>query len=65
MHLNLSGLILIAVGIYALLASFRVVRLSKNPEANELWLRKFGPMMKVISPLVILFGLGQLLGLFR
>ena len=65
MHLNWSSLILIAVGIYGLLGAFRVVRLSKNPEANELWLRKFGPMMKVISPITILFGLGQLFGLFK
>ena len=64
MHLNWSGLVLMAVGIYGLLAVFRVVRLSNNPEANELWLRKFGPMMKVICPLVILFGLGQWFGLF-
>jgi hypothetical protein len=65
MHLNWTSLILIAVGIYGLLGAFRVVRLSKNLEANDLWLRKFGPTMKVISPLVILFGLGQLFGLFR
>ena len=65
MHLRLSGLIPIAGGMYVLLAVFRVVRLSKNSEANELWLRKFGPMMKVAGPIVILFGLGQLFGLFR
>lgn len=65
MHLNWSSLITIAVGIYGLLGAFRVVRLSKNPEANELWLRKFGPMMKIICPIVILFGLGELFGLFR
>ena len=65
MHWNLSGLIPIAVGIYVLLAVFRIVRVSKDPEANELWLQKFGPMMKVISPLLILFGLGQAFGLFR
>ena len=35
MHGNLSGLIPIAVGIYVLLAVFRIVRLSKDPEANE------------------------------
>ena len=65
MHLNWSGLIPIALGIYVLLAVFRVVQLSKNAEANEQWLRKFGPMMKVLGPVVILFGLGQLFGLFR
>ena len=65
MQLNFSGLIFIAGGIYGLLAVFRVVPVSKNSEANEQWLRKFGLMMKVICPLVILFGLAQLLGLLR
>jgi hypothetical protein len=65
MHLNPSGLIPVAGGIYVLLAVFRVVRLSSNTEANELWLRKFGPMMKILCPTLILFGLGQLFGLFR
>ena len=48
------------IPVYVLLAVYRVVRLSKNVEANEVWLRKFGPMMKVICPILILFGLGQL-----
>jgi hypothetical protein len=65
MHLNWSGLISIAFGIYLLLASFRIIQLSKNAEANEAWLRKFGPLMKVLCPITILFGLGQLFGLFR
>jgi hypothetical protein len=65
MHLNLAGLIVIAGGIYGLLAAFRIVRLSKNLQANEVWLRKFGPMMKVLSPLVILFGLAELTGIFK
>ena len=64
MRLNFSGLIPIAFGIYVLLAVFRVVRLSKNADANEQWLRKFGPMMKILGPIVILAGLGQLFGLF-
>lgn len=65
MHVNVSGLILIAGGIYALLAVHRIVPVSKNTESNEMWVRKFGPAMKVISPIVILFGLGELFGLFR
>jgi hypothetical protein len=65
MHLNWSGLISIAFGIYVLLASFRIIQLSKNPEANEQWLRKFGSMMKILGPIVILGGIGQLFGLFR
>jgi hypothetical protein len=65
MHLDFTGFIPIAIGIYVLLAVFRVIRLSKNPKTNDLWLRKFGPMMKVICPLIILLGLVQLFGLFR
>jgi hypothetical protein len=65
MHSNWSGLIPIAGGIYLLLAAYRVVRLGKNPEASELWLRKFGPMSKILGPIIILSGLGQLFGLFR
>ena len=65
MHLDITGLIPIVAGIYVLLAVFRVIRLSKNTETNELWLRKFGPMMKVICPLIIVLGLVELLGFFR
>ena len=36
--------------------SFRVVQLSKNADANEQWLRKFGPMMKILGPIIILGG---------
>jgi hypothetical protein len=64
-QLNLSGLIAIAGGIYGLLAALRIVRVSKNSESNEVWLRKFGRMMKVLSPLVILFGLAELLGILK
>lgn len=65
MQLHWNGLIPMAVGIYLLLASLRMVRLSKNEEANEVWLRKFGPMSKILGPIVILSGFGQLFGLFR
>jgi len=64
MQFDFTGLIPIAGGIYALLAAFRVIRLSKNPADNELWLQKFGLMMKLISPLVILFGIAEFFGLF-
>jgi len=64
MPLNFGGLIPIAFGIYVLLAVFRVVQLSKNADANEQWLRKFGPMMKILGPIIILGGVGQLFGFF-
>ena len=65
MHFNPSGLIVCAGGTYGLLAALRIVRVSKNPDANEAWLRKFGPLMKILSPLVILFGFAELIGLFN
>lgn len=65
MRWDFSGLIAIALGVYVLLAVFRVIPISKNQETNELWLRKFGRLMKVLGPIIIVGGLAQLLGLFR
>jgi len=65
MHFNISGLIACAGGTYGLLAALRIVRVSNNPDANEVWLRKFGPLMTILSPLVILFGFAELIGLFN
>ncbi len=63
--MNLSGLIPLLGGVYCLLVAFRVVRVSKNPEANELWLRKFGTLMMILGPIIILFELAELFGVFR
>jgi hypothetical protein len=62
--MHFGGLIFVAGGLYVLLAVFGVVTLSKNLEANEQWLLKFGRMMKVMSPIAILYGLGEIFGLF-
>jgi len=35
---------------------------SKDPVKWEEWLRRWGPMLKILAPLVILFGVAQLLG---
>ena len=57
-HINLEGLIPILGGIYGLLLAYRVVpKKPKDPEKMELWHRKFGKMMKVLSPILIVFGL--------
>jgi len=64
MHINLGGLIPILGGIYGLLLAYRVLpRHPKDPEKMELWHRKFGKLMKVLSPCLIGFGLLQLLGI--
>ena len=65
MHFNPSGLMACAGGTYGLLAALGIVRISKNPDANEAWVRKFGPLLKILSPFVILFGLAELIGLFN
>jgi hypothetical protein len=60
-HINLEGLIPILGGIYGLLLAYRVVpKKPKDPEKMELWHRKFGKMTKVLSPVLIVFGLLQL-----
>jgi len=64
MHINLGGLIPIFGGIYGLLLAYRVLpRHPKDPEKMELWHRKFGKLMKVLSPCLIGFGILQLVGL--
>jgi hypothetical protein len=35
---------------------------SKDPVKSDEWRRKWGPMLKILAPLVILFGVAQLLG---
>lgn len=58
-----NGLIPILGGIYGLLLAYRVVPWNpKHPEKLELWHRKFGKMMKILSPLLIIFGILELLG---
>jgi len=60
---NLQGLIPIFGGIYGyLLANGTLPKQPKKPEEMELWRKKFGPMMKVLGPLLVGFGLLQLLG---
>ncbi|HEY7427899.1 MAG TPA: hypothetical protein VH682_26945 [Gemmataceae bacterium] len=63
---NLEGLIPILGGTYGLLLARGVLpRNPKNPEKLALWRRKFGGMMTVLCPLIILFGIAQLFGVFK
>lgn len=63
--MKLEGLIPLLGGVYCVLVAFRVVRVSKNPEANERWLQKYGTWLKILGLIVILFGLAELFGAFR
>jgi hypothetical protein len=60
---KMKGLIPILGGVYGLLLATGVLPLKpKNPEKMELWRRKFGGTMIVLGPILIIFGLLELLG---
>jgi len=62
--MNIEGLIPILAGIFGLLLAQGVLpRNPKDPERLALWRRKFGKMMTIICPLIILFGVALLFGL--
>jgi len=62
--MNFEGLIPILAGIFGLLFARGVFpRNPKDPERLALWRRKFGTMMTILCPLIILFGVALLFGL--
>jgi hypothetical protein len=62
--MNVEGLIPILAGIFGLLLAQGVLpRNPKDPERLALWRRKFGKMMTLLCPLIILFGVALLFGL--
>ncbi len=61
--MNLEGFIPLLGGLYAFLISRGVLRASKDPVKNEAWLGKWGPLLKWLAPLVMLFGIVQLTGI--
>ena len=64
MRLNLEGLIPLLGGVYAGLLAYGVIQGSKNPQRMDVWRKKWGKPLKVIAPLVVLFGVAMLLGVF-
>jgi hypothetical protein len=65
MHFNLDGLVFVMGGIYGLLVACGIVQASKNPEANEIWRKKYGTILKILSPLIIAFGLAEFWALVK
>lgn len=60
---NLQGLIPVLGGIYGyLLANGTLPKNPKKPVEMEVWRKKFGPMMKILGPLLVFFGIIQLSG---
>ncbi len=57
MKYNIDALISILGGLYVYLAAKGHVMISKNPESNHRWVQKYGSIMKIIGPMVMVFGI--------
>jgi len=53
----IDGLLTIAAGIYVCLITFGAVRLSKDKAKEEEWRKKWGGVLKVAGPLLLIWGL--------
>jgi hypothetical protein len=62
MAINPEGLIPILGGVFAWLAATGQYKPSKNPVKWEAWRLVWGPKLKILAPIVIIFGIAQLLG---
>ena len=60
---NLEGLIPIFGGIYGfLLANGTLPKNPRDPLKMEQWRKKFGKMMRIVCPFLVVFGMLQLVG---
>lgn len=60
---NLEGLIPILGGIYGLLlANGTLPKHPRDPLKMELWRKRFGKMMRIVCPFLVVFGMLQLVG---
>ena len=60
---HLYGLLPIGCGVFGMLMAKGVLpRKPADPEKMALWRRKFGKLVLIVGPIVILFGILQLLG---
>ena len=62
MAINPEGLIPIIGGTFAYLMATGRYNPSKDPIKWEEWLLKWGPKLRILAPIVILFGVAQFLG---
>jgi hypothetical protein len=61
---RILGIIPVLGGIYGTLIAYRIIPMNrKEPEKEELWHKRFGTMMKILSPFVILSGILTILGI--
>jgi len=52
-----NGVIMVVVGTYFWLVSAGKIPLSKDPERNSQGMKKFGPIGRILSPIVVVVGL--------
>jgi len=62
MNLDPEGLIPIFGGVFAWLIATGRYTPSRDPEKFELWRQRWETKLKILAPLVIIFGIAQLLG---
>jgi hypothetical protein len=62
---QIKGILGICAGIYVTLLASGVLPLNlKDPEKTALWHRKFGPLLLILGPVIVIFGILQLIGFF-
>jgi hypothetical protein len=64
LKLHLGGLIPFAIGLYFCLVAYGVVSAGKPSPELDHWKARFLGPLKVLAPLVLLFGIAELLGAF-
>ena len=52
----INGLIMIAAGIFAILASSGKIQLSKDPDKNSEYLARYGTLIRVLGVVLIVIG---------
>ncbi|MFT6470096.1 MAG: thiosulfate reductase cytochrome b subunit [Neptuniibacter pectenicola] len=60
MYELMDGFISIVGGAYAYLAAIGKVQVSKSEEKSKEWRLKYGVILKVVGPLLVIFGLFRL-----
>lgn len=54
---SIDGIISIAGGTFAYLAATGKVKINKSEEKSEEWRNKYGKLLKVLGPFLVLFGI--------
>jgi len=60
MYELMDGIISIAGGIYGYLAATGKIQISKSEEKSAEWRDKYGKLLKIVCPLLIVFGVFRL-----